>query len=58
METATPEYVEMATRKFREELTARVAEYDRQGVEVRDVLGDPVAFAKRVVKAIEPVDQR
>jgi hypothetical protein len=49
------EYVETATRKFREGLASLVAAHERRGVEVRDVLGDPAEFAARAVRATAPV---
>lgn len=48
-------YVERAARKFREELTALVAEYVRMGVQVGEVLGDPDEFAARAIRAIAPL---
>jgi hypothetical protein len=49
------EYVEAATRKFREDLAALVAEHGRRGLEVRELLGDPGEFASRAVHATAPV---
>jgi hypothetical protein len=49
------EYVEAATRKFREDLIALVAEHERRGMEARDLLGDPAEFASRAVHATAPV---
>lgn len=49
------EYVEAAAHKFREGLTALVAEYRRRGVEPRKVLGAPVDLGTRAVRATAPV---
>lgn len=49
------EYVERAARKFREDLTALVAEYERKGHSIREVLGDPDDFASRAIQATAPV---
>lgn len=49
------EYVEAATRRFRERLTALVAEHERAGREAREVLGDPADFAARAVRATAPL---
>lgn len=49
------EYVDTASRKFREDLAALVAECERRGIEVRDLLGDPADFATSAILATAPV---
>jgi hypothetical protein len=45
------EYVETATKRFRAELRELVAQDERAGVDVRQLLDDPVDFAARAVQA-------
>jgi hypothetical protein len=53
--TRAREYIEAATRQFREDLAALVAEHERAGIEARRVLGDPAEFAARAVQATAPL---
>lgn len=52
---AEQHYVEAATRRFRTELAAVVAEHGRAGADARQVLGDPNEFAVRAVQATAPL---
>src|SRR3990172_1256114 len=49
------DYIDAAIRRFRQELTAVLAEQERAGVEVRRVLGEPDDFAARAVRAAAPL---
>lgn len=52
--TRDREYVEEATRRFREALAARVDAHSRAGHEIREVLGEPDELASRAVQATVP----
>lgn len=47
-------FVEAATRRFREELTARVRAHERAGNSIHRVLGEPEAYATRAVASSVP----
>src|SRR5512135_1913764 len=49
------EYVETATRTFRDALAALVSEHEQRGVEASEVLGDPAEFATKALHATAPV---
>jgi hypothetical protein len=48
-------YVEQATRKFREDLATLIADSERRGIEVCEVLGDPSELATRAIHATAPL---
>lgn len=47
-------FVEAATHRFREELTARVRAHELAGNPIREVLGEPAAYATRAVRSTVP----
>lgn len=51
----THSYIEAATRRFREELAAVMAQHERAGLETARVLGDPERYARRAVQATAPL---
>jgi hypothetical protein len=48
------DFIELATRRFRQALAARVSAHERAGNEVWRVLGDPDALAERAIAATVP----
>jgi hypothetical protein len=53
--TETQDYLDVATERFREELTSVLVEHERAGIEPGVALGDPAEFAERAVHALAPL---